>query len=125
MKVGTGELIQGIAYIIISGGLSFLIGAEIGDVDSTLEMVYTKIFQGTTDADTQTNIAHGVTSTKIVHAWGAIANSSGNYGVYDFDFAQSASAQFVFYYNATHLVFIQVGVDRQGQSYACHMKYYI
>jgi hypothetical protein len=99
---------------------------EVRDIGGTLEMIYRKYFEGTLDADSQTDIAHGVDFDKIIICIGHPYNgTSAFYAAYDYQFAQSALNQYVLYYNATNIVFGGVAARYQSQNYRAQIEYYV
>jgi hypothetical protein len=114
--------------IFISDGSNWrvlgVIGCELWDIGGTIEAVYTKIFNGTTDADAQTLIAHGISDhTKIISVSAQI-NTSGSSTR-----RTGATAYNGQHWNCdftdTNIDFNSVGGSYQDQSYDVVLYYYI
>jgi len=125
----TAEL-EGSGLIVKCNGTSWnvvgVLGAEIYDISGVLEVIYTKYFTGTTDADSQTNVTHGVTGANIVAADGAIQSSSSSFwSVCDYKSSAVANELFTFAFDATLIVFGDVGSNYQSQNYKAVIKHFV
>ena len=94
------------------------------DVDATNTKVYTKYLTGTTDADTQTNVAHGVTDgyNKIIAVSAAVGDGT-NMTMYDYYLAESAAAGHRAYWTATNVILNNVVAAKQSQRYVIRIDY--
>ena len=95
-------------------------------VNGTKTKVYTKYLTGTTDADTQTNITHGVDYDKILSAVVKVKSSTGNYFVYDFKTVSgSAASTYQFEISSVDLILYFVGSNLQSKTYMAEVSYYL
>lgn len=92
------------------------------DINGSPTVVHTKYFTGTLDADSSTDVAHGVTAANILHV-GGIAFNGATYGVLDFTAAEVAASAFRLRYDATNVIFDNVGSNNQGQAYRIKIDY--
>lgn len=102
-----------------------VLGAKLKNISGTLEMVYEKEFTGVTDADSQTDVAHGAPGyANILRCWGNIFLGSGYVG---FDSNSSAVALTGYYvsFTATNFSFNSVGTNFQSKAYKVQMQYYL
>ncbi len=96
------------------------------DIDGTKTKVYTKYLTGTTDGDSQTNVAHGVTSgaTKILHVSVAIFSSGlSKYRVSETYIGATAAEAYQVYFGDTNVVFGVVGANLRSQTYKIKVDY--
>ncbi|MFX0135319.1 MAG: hypothetical protein ACFFDN_16865 [Candidatus Hodarchaeota archaeon] len=121
---GSGIVVMGFPsfWLILYG-----IGVKFSIIGSTIEVIYKVFLSGTTDNDSQTNIAHGIGDRdKITRATGQIQNGATNrYDVYENREASSAINAFIFTYTTTNIVFLDVGTNHQGENYRVKLDYYI
>jgi len=101
-----------------------IIGAELSSINSVLEMIYTKYFLGTTDADSKTDVAHGVVAANILNVIANIYDGT-LYRVAELYAGISANISFQVYYNATNISMDGVGANVQSKAYKIKMDYYI
>lgn len=103
-----------------------IIGAELQDISGTLEMIYTKYFLGTTDADSQTNVTHGISDVdKILPPASSVWTSSSQYWVYGVNDTAGASESYQLIYTSTDIILVTVGANLQSQNYRIKVEYYI
>ena len=100
-------------------------GYQTADVDGTATKVYTKYLTGTTDSDSATNVAHGLTYGNILSVFVVIESSDNIYGVSAYKVEASATAAFAISYNATNIIIADVGSARQGEAYRIKIEYTI
>jgi len=94
------------------------------DVDGTKTKVYTKYLTGTTDADSETAVAHGVTVSKILHVSVIIYDSGiSKYSVAEYRSTSSTTQTFTIRYDATNIVLTSLGSTVQGQAYRIKIDY--
>lgn len=94
-------------------------------VDSVKTKILTKYFTGTTDADSSTSVAHGIssTSTKLLSCNVMILSSGGNWQVSEYQLAASAAVAFDVVVTATNVVIADVGASLQSKSYVIKLEY--
>lgn len=91
---------------------------------AALEAANVKVFSGTTDADSQTSFAHGLTSTDVLGFTAVIERSDGvviGHSVGDGMFA--AADSFRYYCNATNFYLDTVGSSLQSRPYRVAIFY--
>ena len=116
-----------------SDGSDWLIIRTIGacEIDMTvtsgIELVYTQYFTGTTDADVQTNIAHGLGDvTKVLHVSAILyEDSTPVYVAGGYKEAASANDAFNLEFNGTDIILADVGANLQGNAYTVKLEFYI
>lgn len=98
-------------------------------VDGTATKVFTKYFTGTTDNDSQTNIAHGISGIdNILHVSGAIFNlNTSLYGVSDYKVANAESVNNAFQINwdGTNILLASVFSNYRSQKYRVKVEYIV
>lgn len=112
---------KSLAYLAVSHTTT---GYHKFDVNGTLTDVRTKYLTGTLDADSQTNIAHGVTVGNILSVSGVAYDD--NYAVYvvsDHGGVANADHSFQLRYDTTNIQFANVGQYLQGNSYRIRIDY--
>ena len=94
------------------------------DVNGTPTKVYTKYLTGTLDADTETIIAHGVTSglTKILSLSGAFGTGT-NFEVQDYSQGAFSGPQWFLLFDGANVIVTGVGANVQGQAYRIKIDY--
>ena len=108
------------AYVNTNVGDSY----RLTNVNGTSVKVYTKYFTGTTDADSETVVAHGVTAAKILLV-SVIIYDSGNskYSVAEYRSSSNTDQTFTIRYDATNIVLTSLGSTVQGQAYRIRIDY--
>ena len=93
------------------------------DINGTPTLIKTKYFTGTTAAGATTNVAHGVTYTKILHVSCAVENTNVFYAVNIG--TGTGQAGFVLYltYDVTNIILSNAS-DLQSKAYVVKMDYY-
>ena len=129
-KVASSDSI--VKYATLDAGGVLMHDAEGGfnnaDVDSTKTKVYTKYFTGNLDADSETNVAHGVTLANILHVsaacWDDTGSHANNYVISDvWNASTSASQAFILSYDTDTINFTSVGTVLQGNPYRIRVDY--
>ncbi len=110
-KVTDGSVVTGYRYCSVN--------------DGAVQQVFTKYFTGTTDADSTTNVAHGVTAANILHVSAIIFHSGTNYFVYDMQMSVSLNDAFTLVYDATNIILGNVGTNNQSRAYKIKIEYTI
>lgn len=88
--------------------------------------IFTKYLTGTTDADTSTSVAHGVTGiTNILHVSAAIRTAGGSFRVSDSENtgANAVTSQMVITWDGTNVNLSSLGTQNQSQSYRIKIDY--
>lgn len=101
-------------------------GYVLRDVDGTPTKVYVKYLTGTLDADSQTEVAHGVANalTKILHVSATVAADDSIFRVYDYDKSSvSGAIGWFLQWDATNVIFSGVEADHQSHSYRIKIDY--
>ncbi len=102
-------------------------GSGQSDVDGTPTTIYSEYFTGTTDSDSQTAVAHGITSglTKILHVSGAITTTSGStYITATYrNIDATANRGFSMGFDGTNVYFSHVQTNQQGKLYVIKVDY--
>ena len=95
------------------------------DVDATNTKVYTKYLTGTTDADTSTSVAHGVTTgySKILAVSAAVGDGSSMTVCDYFNVTTSAANTHRVSWTATNVVLSAIGTAKQSQRYVIRIDY--
>ncbi len=96
------------------------------EVDGTPTVVHTKYFTGTTDADAQTLVVHGIASglTKILHVSGGIVAGSGvTMLVSDYASTDVTDRGFTLTFNNTTVDFSGVKANQQSKAYIIKIDY--
>lgn len=125
--VSTSESIK--AYVDLDSTGSLMHDAEGSfrncDVNGTKTRVYTKYFTGTTDADSETSVAHGIAGgdAKILSCNAIIENSSSSYFVGEQFESADGNNSFSAQFNATNVVFSGIGSNFQSQAYHIKLDY--
>ena len=95
-------------------------------VNGTGTRIFTKYFTGTTDADSQTLVAHGIAVglTKILHVSGGIVTSSGVSMLVD-DYASTdvTDRGFALSFDNTNVAFSGVKANQQSKAYIIKIDY--
>jgi len=102
-----------------------VIGAEIASISGVLEVIYTKYFLGTTDADSQTDVAHGIAAHDKIISANAMVKDGSNYRVHDYLEANAAADAYNFIITSTNLQLSAVGSNLQSQPYRIEVKFHI
>lgn len=99
---------------------------SIWPVDGTSRKIFTKYLTGTLDADASTEVAHGVTASKIL-AMSVICYNGDTfvYTVSEFRISTLAQSAFVITYDDTNIFIGDVGSDFQGNIYRIKIDYYL
>ena len=103
-----------------------LVSLKVGAGAASSVKVYTKYFTGTTDADSETAIAHGVASglTKILSVTGSVYDSTGSrFSALEARAPAIADRGFSLTWNGTNVYFEGVGDDLQSQDYVLKVEY--
>lgn len=101
-------------------------GYVLLDVDGTPTKVYTKYLTGTLDADSETTVAHGVTTgkAKILSLSATAYNDDlAKYVSNEFWRAENIPNYFYVAYNDTNVIFTGVGTYVQGNAYRIQIDY--
>ena len=96
------------------------------DVDGTKTKVYTKYFTGTTDADSSTDVAHGISNalTKILHVSASVFNSGSNKFIHsDYRNGASINDTLSIDHDANSLRLTGLGTNFQSQVYRFKVDY--
>lgn len=102
------------------------IGFTVDPIDGTYEAVYTKVFTGTTDADSTTVFAHGVDADKIIEAKSMIFDSiSGEYDAQSYRSSASAVESWGLAIDDPNIELNAVGADLQSKAYRVVIRYYV
>lgn len=95
------------------------------DIDGVKTRVYTKYLTGNLDADDTTVFAHGVTASRILAASAICYDDNLNtYCTADRYVGVSAADTFRLEFDATNLIFKQIGANLQGNVYRVKIDYY-
>lgn len=95
-------------------------------INGTKTKVYTKYLIGITDADTQTNVTHGIADEdKILSVSWSVASSAGGYLTGDNRTAVDTNVQYGMSYGGGDLVIYSVGTNMQSQNYRIKIEYYL
>lgn len=96
---------------------------DITNLENRIEPVNMKVFSGTTDADSQTTFAHGLTESKVCGGLSAIYNSA-VYVLNDIGSgAYSAADAHRIYISGSNVVLDAVGTSLQSQPYRVILFY--
>lgn len=123
--------IQGSGFQVFCDGTRWIVlkvfGAKMWVYSSAVEMVYTKTFTGTLDADATTDIAHGISNaiTTIIHIGYNLANVGSGLVIVDYNRSTDATNEFQIYWDATNITFTNVGTNYQGDPYDLVVDYII
>lgn len=102
-------------------------GYQNADVNGSRTKVYTKYLTGTLDADSATDVAHGVSSalTKILSVSVAAFEDTTNsmFELHDFRTSAAASVSYKAGYDGTNVKFFDVGSSLQGNNYRIRVDY--
>ena len=95
------------------------------DVDGTPTKVYTKYLTGTLDADAETVVVHGITGIDKILSVVAFAynSSTSKYRVSEVFSPSVAAHKFYVRFDATFVIFSDVGANVQGQKYRIKIDY--
>ncbi len=128
-NIVTGESLVAFATLDADGELMH--DAEGGfnnaDVDGTKTKVYTLYLTGTLDADTATDVAHGITGIdKILAVNVMLYNDAGGvlayYGI-ETHLGASGGNDYLWYVDGTNIVLSAVGANFQGNNYRIKLDY--
>ncbi len=105
---------------------AFAEGNGYPPIDGTPTAVFTKYFTGTLDADSLTEVAHGITGIdNILHVSAAVFNAATVYLVNDFQGAASSTSRFDLSFDGTNVRIANVGSAIQSQKYRIKIDYVI
>lgn len=130
-KVASSDSI--VKYVTLDAGGVLMHDAEGAfnncDINGTKTKVYTKYLTGTLDADSETEVEHGVASalTKILNI-SVNAYEDTDYSGYLINGIKEvahADRSFFSYYDATNVVISGVGSQVQGNTYKIKIDYYL
>lgn len=103
-----------------------VIGCELLNINSTIEVVYTKIFTGTLDNDSETTITHGVDFDKIISAnMMSYDDNSQAYLIATPYYSAFSNNANTYQIQSTNIRFNGSGSYHQGNNYRVAIKYYI
>ena len=103
-----------------------VVGADLWLVGGVIEMVFTEMFTGTTDADSSTLVTHNQDFDKILEATAHIFNSvTSHYEVQTYQEVALAVNAYRLDFNSTLLNLDNLGTRLQSQLYKLRMVYYI
>lgn len=107
--------------------LAFVVGNGYPDVDGTPTAVFTKYLTGTTDADSATLVAHGITGIdNILSMTVSIFNvGSTRYETADNRAGDGGNAKFISAYDGSNVILTDVGSDFQSQKYRIRIDYVV
>ncbi len=115
---------------VTTSGASVTHDAEGGfnncDVDGANTKVYTKYFTGTTDADSATVVAHGITGIdKILHVSVVVANSNSSNYLTGSNFRDAVADTFTYEvtFDGTNVNITSVGAESQSEKYRIKIDY--
>jgi hypothetical protein len=122
--------LQGRGLKVKSNGASWdvveVIGAEIKDINSTLEMIYENVYLGVLDNDTQTDITHNISDfDKIIEGNVFAKHASVGYFIHEQFLGSIAADTILSRITSTTLIIYSVGTQYQGNNYRAVLKYYI
>lgn len=99
---------------------------EVIPVSGTNYAVYTKTFSGNLDGDSRTDIAHGVTATKIISLSGfAYDDLVSEYMIVELYQNSATSEAYTLSFSTSNISFFGVGSYLQGNAYKATIKYYV
>ena len=101
-------------------------GYILRDIDGTPTKVYTKYLTGKLDADTETDVAHGITDANILSVTAACFDDNlAKYVVSEFGQGAFANHGFRIRYGGGNVTFTGVGSFLQGNNYRIRIDYYL
>lgn len=127
-KVKDGAVFSTSAAPSVDAGVANKLYVDNGGerlVGGAATVVHTLYLTGTTDADSQTLVAHGIASalTKILHVSTALSTGSAFF-LFDLGAASpGANRIYTARWNATNVVIDDVGTDFQSQAYVIKIDY--
>ncbi len=106
--------------------ITSIIGGDIWSVGGTLEFIFTEFFQGTTDADPDTDVTHSQDFDKILEVTAHVFNgTTSHYEVQTYQEVDEVLNKYRLDFNSTLLNLTALGSRLQSQNYRLRMVYYI
>lgn len=96
---------------------------DITNLENRIEPVNMKVFSGTTDADSETIFAHGLTASKILGGLASLSRSDGYYFGLDVGSVWGAADAYRMYWNGTNVYLNTVGSGLQNRAYRVILFY--